>query len=862
MPIASPFYFAWVDPTETTFNSSHYRMDEYIFSAKRTIAEGEKPLLEIEIQNPHVGILAPSRKYWAWFSWDNGSEIVPLFFGRVVGAPVQIFDEVIQVQLVAWPIDYKQRVQQVAETLKVRPFYDQVFIDVGQRDDPDTILEATAMVWDVDPVTLVVTANSIIDGDSNEDFTGDDHFYDSMQMTIGQPPATAILMDASVNWNQTARGLVDITNGYRTFNCLNGDGIIGEWPKPLSDIGGGYKVYFADAFDAYGAVESEVVALSWSWRNGEKTHHDGDALNSSWSYSTPMGGKIWRQQLLAWNYQAGFMDPFAFDVNGDPAPVNIPMSYTESTGYVMAWNVSAALTVKYEAERQRTERAIFLVRADTQPVITDPLLDQTSEVMTKSGADVGVPIINLLNWSSIAGTAIDLGQIIFPDNPSIPGGKSVQVCVTAGTAGLVEPAFSDISGVTTTDGSVVWSSMGLATPPENAVDWTAISHVNLGQVILPKRPFYVSYTTLLLPGTHTFPPSAVSVAEGTYVQMSDGTFAVCTLAGVIGPQGNSAVFTNLGNSLPSGRTYYICTQAGVSGPLWVIPPFNETLHAPTTDGSVVWTCIGSGDIPVGGYPGDSWSPTYFATDRGLQSLEYLAALVRAKLLYRARCIEIQFDCDYGRGVDLTTRKTATLHDPRIAGGIALGKIKGAELSVSDTGVAGCRVTLACCAGLGNAVDEVLGDPAYVTDGYVDDYQQYDNVTVVLPTTTDLGYAPPVYTTTDDGLTFPLTADMIMVKDEFHVGADVSGKALQSMAAAAQRAQRPPSFDSLQGIYNKQREIQMLDANSLAALLQANPSWQEFQIKPVNGGPFYKVYNIKFTNLAVPQGIDLQSGIIT
>ena len=134
--------------------------------------------------------------------------------------------------------------------------------------------------------------------------------------------------------------------------------------------------------------------------------------------------------------------------------------------------------------------------------------------------------------------------------------------------------------------------------------------------------------------------------------------------------------------------------------------------------------------------------------------------------------------------------------------------------------------------------------------------------MVLPTTTDLGYAPPVYTTTDDGLTFPLTADMIMVKDEFHVGADVSGKALQSMAAAAQRAQRPPSFDSLQGIYDKQREIQMLNANSLAALLQADPSWQEFQIKPVNGGPFHKVYNIKFTNLAVPKGIDLQSGIIT
>ena len=179
MPIAGPFYWAWVEPSETTFNSSHHRMDEYIFSAKRTLAEGEKPLLEIEVQNPHVGILSAGRKYWAWFAWDNGSGIVPLFFGRVVGTPVEIFEEVVQLQLVADPIDYKQRVQRVAETLKYRPFYDPVFIDVTMRDDPNTILEAHAKVWDVNPVTHAVTANDILSGgDGNVDVDENDHFYE------------------------------------------------------------------------------------------------------------------------------------------------------------------------------------------------------------------------------------------------------------------------------------------------------------------------------------------------------------------------------------------------------------------------------------------------------------------------------------------------------------------------------------------------------------------------------------------------------------------------------------------------------------------------------------------------------------
>jgi hypothetical protein len=583
----------------------------------------------------------------------------------------------------------------------------------------------------------------------------------------------------------------------------------------------------------------------------------------------PMGGGIWAEKQLTFSRVIGLQDPYTVDAWGDPSPTNIPASVAFTTGYVMAWRVAASLVLYYEAARQRTERAIFLVRADTQAILTHPELSQESETMTRSGTDVGVPIVNLLNWSSIAGTAIAVGQIIFPDNPGIPGGKSAQICTTAGTAGTIEPEFSDVPGITTTDGSVTWSSMGAATPPDNAVDWTAISHVNAGTIILPKRPFYLSFATLQQPGMHTFPQTGVPASEGTVIQAANGSFQVCTLSGQTVSNANpmfsttwghvttvgSSEWTSLGMSLPSGTSYFIATTAGTSGPQHLLPPFNETLHATTADGTAVWTCIGSGIIPAGGIPGDVHSATYFATDRGRQSLEYLAALVRAKLLYRSRCIEIGFDCDYARGVGVTTRKTATLHDPRIAGGLALGKVKGAELSVSDTGIAGCRVTIACCAGLSNAVDEVPGDPAYVDAGYVDEgYQWYDNSTIVLPGTTDLGYAPPAYVLSDDGLTFPLSKDMITVVDVFHEGEDVAGAALGSMAMAAQTAMR--TTGSLQDDFIKQRDISILQANSLGNLLKVDPWWQEYQFKPVNAGPFHKVYNVKFSNLAVPMGIDL------
>jgi hypothetical protein len=857
MPIAGPFYYAWVDPTETTFNSSHYRMDEYIFSAKRTIAEGEKPLLEIEIQNPHIGILSPGRKYWAWFSWNNGSEIVPLFFGRVVGAPVRIFEEVITVQLVAWPIDYKQRVQLVAETLKYRPFYDQVFIDVGQRDDPDTILEAHAKVWDVNPVTHVVSANDIITGaDGNVDFTGDDHFYDSMQMTIGQPPATAILMDASVNWTQTARGTVYIGN--YNLGSLSG-AIIEDWPKPLAQIGGGWSVYSSDAYDTAGIESATTYTLSDSWTNQEKHHVNGDCMSLNRSNTLPAGPVV-DSAMISFKQQIGLQDPFAVDENGDPSPINIPASNSGTYAYILGYNIRTTLTLQYAAERQRTERAIFLVRADTQPVLVDPLVSQDSETISKSGADVGVPIINLLNWTSIAGTRMEVGQIIFPDNPQLPGGQSVQICVVAGTAGTVEPAFSDVPGIETADGTITWSSLGQATPPDNAVDWTALSHVNAGTIILPKRAFYILYNDLTAPMRHSYQVYSVAVSEGQIIQMPDGSFQVCTISGTLTAPGTapgSAVLAPL-SKLPSGTTYQICATAGVTGPLYMVPPFNETLHGTTTDGTVVWTCIGSGDIPAGGIPGDVHAATYFATDRGLQSLEYLGALVRARLLYRSRCIEIGFDCEYSRGISLTTCNTVTLHDPRIAGGIALGKIKGTELSVSDTGVAGCHVTLACTAGLGNAVSAAPGDPGYVDAGYVDGWQQYDNVTVVLPTTTDLGYAPPVYTASDDGLTFPLTRDMVVLVDQFHINeSGIAGRALGSIQAAAQVEQQPPLGAG--AALSQQNQLAMINANSLDNLLKNSPNWQEFQFKPLNAGPFNKVYNVQFSDLQVPMGIDLTSG---
>src|ERR1044072_169892 len=152
--IGGPFYFAWVNSNETTFGPQHHVMDEYIFSVERVLAEGEKPLLRLQIENPRVGLLNAGRKVWAWFSWNN----TPLFFGRLVGSPTQLTAEIVQIELIADPVDYKHQRQILAESMKVLPYWDPVWIEIGKRDDPDKILEAYGALWNVDPVTHEVTA--------------------------------------------------------------------------------------------------------------------------------------------------------------------------------------------------------------------------------------------------------------------------------------------------------------------------------------------------------------------------------------------------------------------------------------------------------------------------------------------------------------------------------------------------------------------------------------------------------------------------------------------------------------------------------------------------------------------------------
>lgn len=338
------FHFAWVDPSETTFGPEHAVEDEEVVTLRIGQQEGDFASAAVEVRNPRIGLLAPGRKVWAWLSWtddNNPTEgATPLLFGRLIGLPDNLDGDAVRLTFMARPSDFDAQKRALAETLRVAPWYDPLWLDEDRRTDPDAVLEARTQLYHIDRVTHVVTVSDILAGeDGTLDFAGG-FFADSLSLDLGTAPLRQVSINAEVSWDQVATGEIDLTptlvgafaaagtSRHGTATSFTGEGLMSDWPKDGDRIGGGWE---------FGPSAAERI--------------DGFA---------------WEPVLVISRNSNGYAD--------------FPL-----------WILQPLLTARYDVSRKRVERVTFTMEADCQAILTEPGDDEAMAIDVAS-EDAGLPI--------------------------------------------------------------------------------------------------------------------------------------------------------------------------------------------------------------------------------------------------------------------------------------------------------------------------------------------------------------------------------------------------------------------------------------------------------------------------------------
>lgn len=383
-----PFYFAWID-APVAFNAAvHNVEDEFILNFSVQHDEGDFPTASLTFKNPRVGLL--SRPVWAWLSWDKNwvpaqdhvPDIIPIFLGRLLGLPNNLFGEVITIDLVARPQDYHEQRQVVADALRVLPQWDPIWISADHWEDNDTVLEGYTRLWHFDRVSHVVTTSDIIVGeDGIAEIEESEIPYESVSMTLSQAPFRSVLVEGTAKWTQRDAGKFQVLDKYRV-HALNGATIISGWPKKGSSIDGGYRVKESECVDLNGVEDMALNAWSSSWQSANDEPSPGDTMSASYS-----------SNLLA-NYYTGASHAAA------PQPPPLTMKTTMGVGkasfdaqflYVLGYNLQCTLHLAYEVGRGRTEIARFIIESNLQPVLTDPTsVDQQELKISSNDVDIAI----------------------------------------------------------------------------------------------------------------------------------------------------------------------------------------------------------------------------------------------------------------------------------------------------------------------------------------------------------------------------------------------------------------------------------------------------------------------------------------
>lgn len=895
-----PFWFARVSSSETTFDSTHLREDYVIIKFRLRGQEGNKPSLEIDIENPGVqGLLATGQPLYCWFSWYNKDLGTPesLFFGRLVGLPSNVIARVVTLVYVADPEDYIQQLVDLTRPMKKRPNYDPLCLDDSHRDDPDSILEGYAAHFCVNRIAEgapnEVTVSELISGYSGTTTFEQEEIRDgSLQLDMSQVPKTHVKVNARYGWTQRASGSFDM--GDRSIQSYGGDAIIQSWPKPLTDLQGGYYALEAYALDALNIENQSTSQYEFRYQNNEDEHNNGDTMSLNVSATIPSIDNGINYTLKV-RSKTGVLDPFHTDENGDDDPINIPPH--SEVNYIVCplWVVKTHLILGYNAERERTEHFSFVLTADLQPITSTIDVPTNTEIIELSVADVdqslasgGSPNLVVLNYESVAGgEAVEVGQVVkvpTSDDPLILK-ENWQIAIEPGNTGGSMPDFSvTIPGTLVTDGTVTWAALG-ETPMTDYPEWPISTVVAEGFVIRPKPiGFFTTWDVFVGPN----PIESPEVEEGQVIRGTDGNFWRAQVGGTgtideppfAGSYGDTVTagvseWVNLGTLLANNTAYYLCVEGGETGDLEPNWGSATDVGDLLVDGDVTWVFLGTAGAFIGVPIGDVSLRAFLPTDRGNWLLEYAICVARAHILAASRCASTSFKTYPEKITNVSCDHNALVLSSDLPRGYVWGKIT--EYIMEGDGESGSvdlQVTVSSAIGKGVSVTEDAGTGDYVEDDMFEDGVQEVVGQILGIPSGDVGYTVPQDNTIDDGIVFPVTKSDVVIEEGVSgsLGAQAAGilSAFQARKEAMEAEEESPNGIVLASptgheigttvkpavIKNRQTQA-ATDRADVGKRLAENPIYYHAELKPLTGQSFESIYLIETTPQTVIRGIDLE-----
>lgn len=352
------FYFAWVPDGNTTFGPIYAVEDEEVFSFEIVHNEGEFASLAVTLVNPRVGLLNDSRSQWCWFSWRRPDDVlVPLFHGRLVGIPADMSTTTVTLNFVARPEDFDSQKSALAESLKVYPYWDPIWIADDQLADPDVVLSARPALWHIGRIDKTVTISDILNGEDGT-ITYDDTqtMANTLQFSYGTT-ISQVHVVATVSWDQSGFGTVDVTDqlleafqkeGSKKYyaTTYTGQGLEATWPVPGTDIGGGWSVFESSSnLKNKNLTESDYLSVPI-----DPAKATPDFTIESWWATSPEGYDYW--------YNKAYNEWLAEQ-----------MTKPREEARFYEWRFQPRLVVQYQGTRGRSEVLSFDVHADIQPLL-------------------------------------------------------------------------------------------------------------------------------------------------------------------------------------------------------------------------------------------------------------------------------------------------------------------------------------------------------------------------------------------------------------------------------------------------------------------------------------------------------------